>query len=1098
MTSPEADAQDGFMKLAKLCMWGAATALAWSAAAGSIAPRDLRCEYLEDPEGIDALRPRLSWKLQATEPERVARGLRQTAYRILAASRPELLEPGKADLWDSGKVASDRSALVPYAGRPLASRRRAWWKVRVWDQAGEPSEWSRAGCWSMGLLSPEDWQARWIGKDEARGTGTPEGMVWIWAPEEDARTAAPTGARLFRRTFEIPGDAPPAEAVVWITADNRYEAFLNGERLGGGDNFKRLDRLDATRFVRPGKNVLAVKAINEGDAPNPAGLLARIEWRLASGKTGRIDGDAAWKTARSASGDWRAPDFDDSGWRSARAAGAMGCAPWGKPGVEPNVQLPARCLRKEFLLRRKPRRAVAYMAGLGLSELWINGRKAGDAVLSPGLTEYTKRVFYVTYDVTDLLREGWNAAGILLGNGRFFAPRQTIPTSTRTYGCPKVLAQIEVEFADGARAVIGTDGSWKLTDQGPIRANNEYDGEEYDARLEMPGWTKPGFDDRKWIPAQIVQPPAGRLEAQMIRPIRVTETLRPVSMRQAEPGVWIFDMGQNMVGWCRLRVKGPAGARVTLRHAETLDAQGRLYTANLRSAKATDVYILKGEGEEVYEPRFTYHGFRYVEVRGYPGRPSLDSIEGRVVHDDLETAGYWSCSNPLLNRILRNVRWGVRGNYRSIPTDCPQRDERQGWLGDRSAESRGEGYLFDVAALYAKWVRDMEDSQKPNGSVPDVCPAYWPIYSDNVVWPSSTVIIPGHLWALYGDTNLIARHYPSMRRWMEHMYGFARDNVLARDQYGDWCAPPEDPKLIHSKDPARKTHKKILATGYYVHCCRLMARYARLLGRDEDAQMYARRADAMTAALNRELWRPEAGYYDNGSQTACVLPLAFGLAPKGQEERILKRLLEKIEVESRGHIGTGLVGGQWLMRTLTDWGQGNLAYRIATQTDYPSWGYMIRKGATTIWELWNGDTADPAMNSHNHVMLVGDLVIWMYEYLAGIRPDPERPGFRHVVMKPFLPGDLRFVRAGHKSLYGWIGSAWERRDGRFIWEIELPPNTTATVSVPAASAEGVTESGRPAARAMGVRFLRQEPGRAVYEVGSGRYRFESELPGGLR
>jgi alpha-L-rhamnosidase len=757
-------------------------------------------------------------------------------------------------------------------------------------------------------------------------------------------------------------------------------------------------------------------------------------------------------------------------------------------------RLPARMLRREFAVEQKVRRATACVCGLGLSEFYLNGRKIGGAVLSPGLTDYSKRAFYVTFDVTKELKTGANVAGVILGNGRFYAPRSSVPTGTTSYGFPKLLFQMRIEYEGGTSAEIVSDGAWSLTTDGPIRANNEYDGEAYDARKEMAGWSAAGFDASRWQPAQGVTAPGGVLASQMIPPIRVMETLRPIALTQPKPGVWIFDLGQNMVGWCRLKVSGPPGTEVSLRHAETLKPDGTLYLDNIRSAKVTDTYTLKGRGTEVYEPRFTYHGFRFVEVTGYPGKPRLSSLEGQVVHDALESAGDFTCSNPLLNRIYQNIVWGVRGNYRSIPTDCPQRDERQGWLGDRSAESKGETYLFNTAVLYAKWLQDMADAQKDNGSLSDVCPAFWPIYSDNVTWPSSTVIIPGALREQYADAGILASHYPSARKWMEYMRGFITAGIIARDSYGDWCVPPEDPKLIHSNDPARKTDKALLATAYFYHDARLMARYATWLGKPEDAQRFTDLAEKLKAAFNGKFFRADTGQYDNGSQTSCVLPLAFGLVPDGQRERVFNHLVGKITGETKDHIGTGLIGGQWLMRVLTEGGRADLAYTIATQKTYPSWGYMVEKGATTIWELWNGDTADPAMNSGNHVMLVGDLGIWLYESLAGIKPDPEQPGFKHILMRPEPVGDLRFVRASHRSPYGLIASDWQKQEGVFRWKVTLPPNTTATVYVPAASAEGVTENGKSVAQARGVKLVKMENGRAVFSVGSGNYSFESRMP----
>jgi alpha-L-rhamnosidase len=493
----------------------------------------------------------------------------------------------------------------------------------------------------------------------------------------------------------------------------------------------------------------------------------------------------------------------------------------------------------------------------------------------------------------------------------------------------------------------------------------------------------------------------------------------------------------------------------------------------------------------VWEPRFTYHGFRYVEATGFP---ELMTLEGRVVNDDLPTAGEFSCSNELLNQIYRNIVWGTRGNYRSIPTDCPQRDERQGWLGDRSEECRGESYLFDMSKLYAKWLHDISDAQHPSGSVPDVAPVSWSVYSDNVVWPSTLIIAPGVLHQQFGDAASITARYDSAKKWLDHMNGFFKNGIIAKDNYGDWCVPPEDLKLIHSKDPARQTDKALLATSYFYHDLQLMERYARLLGKTDDAAHFAKWAGEIKAAFNGKFLNREKGQYDNGSQTSCVLPLAFGLVPDDMVAPVFKHLVDKIENETHGHIGTGLVGGQYLMRVLTEHGRADLAYTIATQKEYPGWGYMIANGATTIWELWNGNTADPAMNSGNHVMLVGDLVIWFYENLAGIKTDPDKPGFKHIIMKPTPVGDLKYVKATHRSPYGLISSEWRKEGNKFDWQIEIPANTTATVYVPASDVNAVREGNWrwPAMKANGVADFRFENSHAILELGSGKYHFVSE------
>ena len=1062
--------------------------LAWAIAAPVFAGTtvtDLRCESLENPLGIDTTEPRLSWILLSHE-----RGERQTGYQILVASSRENLKANRGDLWDSGKVDSGQSIQVSYAGKPLESNAQCFWKVRVWDKKEAVSGWSKPAWWTMGLLSRSDWQAKWIGLDGEDVTNYLTNTSWIWFPAGDPAAAAPPGTIYFRRTFVLP-DAEIKRARLLLTGDNEVHGFINGHDVGGRNNPHAVRDQDITYRLTPGTNVVAIEGINKGATPKPAGVVARLEVEFENGETLVVPTDEQWQASDKELNGWNEIGFDDSSWPAAKNLGPVGMKPWGKVGASESRRQPARWLRKEFAVEKKIARATVSFSGLGWSELYLNGRKVGDHVLSPAFAQYNKRVFYVTYDVTEQLRRGANAMGVVLGNGRYYADRSRIYSDTESFGWPKLLLQLRIEYQDGSVSNIVSDESWRVTTNGPIVANNDYDGEEYDARKEFPGWSQPGFDSSSWQPAQLVEPPPGLVSAEMIEPIRVTGTLKPVAMTEPKPGVFIFDLGQNMVGWARLKVSGPAGTRVSLRFAETLKPDGTLYVANLRGALATDVYTLKGRGTEVWEPRFTSHGFRYLEVTGYPGRPKLGAIEGRCVNDDLAAAGDFKCSNPLLNRIYRAVVWGVRGNYHSIPTDCPQRDERQGWLGDRSEESKGETFLFDNEALYAKWVRDMADAQRPSGSVPDVAPAYWPIYSDNVVWPSSGIIIPEMLREQFGDTRTMARHYASAKKWMDFMAGFVTNNLISKDAYGDWCAPPEDPTLIHSRDPQRQTDKTLLATAFFYHDLCLMEEFAIQLGQADDAAKFHNLAGKMKDAFNNRFLNRDLGQYDNGSQTSCVLPLAFGLAPDDMRARIFNHLVEKIE-RAHGHIGTGLVGGQYLMRVLTDNGRADLAYTIARQKDYPSWGYMIEHGATTIWELWNGNTADPAMNSGNHVMLVGDLVTWLYEDVAGIRSEPDPPAFKHIIMRPQLVGDLKFVRATHQSPYGWIVSDWKQDGGKFEWRVEVPVNTTATIFVPAKSVDDVREGGQLASRAAGVKFLRMEDGQAVFDVGSGEYHFVSE------
>jgi alpha-L-rhamnosidase len=1022
----------------------------------------LRCEHMENPQGIDAASPRLSWQLESGE-----RDVKQSAYQILVASSEKILAKDQGDLWDGGKISSDDSVLISYAGKNLSSREACFWKVRVWDANGKMSAWSKPASWTMGILNPADWgAAKWIGQDGVDSTNVLSGTFWVWFPEGEPEKSAPVETNYFRKVVAFPAGKKIKQAIFEYTGDDECRGFIDQFDLGARNNMKTVKWNNITTRVEPGKSyVFGLVGRNVGEQPNPAGVIGKITVEFSDGEVWNIATDESWKVAKTGDAGWNTLAFADAKWVAAKNLGpAESTGDWSAPRTSESRRLAARHLRKEFSVEKKISRATVSFCGLGLSELYVNGNKIGDAVLSPAFAQYDKRSFYVTYDVTKNLSRGANALGVILGNGRYYADRSKTYAGTVSFGWPKLLLNLRIEYTDGSSQEIVSDESWELTTDGPILANNDFDGEEYDARKEFSGWSKTGFADAKWNTPQIVAAPAGVLSAQMQEPIRVTETLKPISVKELSPGVFIFDMGQNMVGWCRIHVRGKAGDAVMLRHAETLKSDGSLYMANLRGAEVTDVYTLRGGGGETWEPRFITHGFRFVEVTGWPGKPDLNSLEGRVVNDDLPSAGNFACSNELLNKIYHNIVWGTRGNYRSMPTDCPQRDERQGWLGDRSEECKGEAYLFDISTIYSKWRQDMADAQRANGSIPDVAPSYWPIYSDNVTWPSSAIIIPSALERQFGDTASIAKNYDSAKAWMEHMLTFANGNIISKDSYGDWCVPPEEASLIHSKDPARQTDKALLATSYFYYDLCLMEKYASSLGKFSEAERWKSLAADYKKSFNAKFLDREKGQYSNGTQTSCVLPLAFGLVPDDMKEKIFAKLVANIDNVTKGHIGTGLIGGQYLNRVLSDHGRADLCYTIVAQKDYPSWGYMVEQGATTVWELWNGNTAEPSMNSGNHVMLVGDLVVWFYEYLAGIAP--ASPGFKTIKMQPHPVGDLKFVKATHNSPYGKISSEWHRDGNRFSWDVEIPANTTATVFV---------------------------PGQTEQQLGSGKYHFVAEL-----
>jgi alpha-L-rhamnosidase len=897
-----------------------------SRAGDAVSIDNLKCEMLVDPIGIGVTKPRLSWQISAE-----GRGVRQLGYQIIVASSPAKLQKEEGDLWNSGKVGSDQSILVTYAGQPLQSRQECYWKVKVWTSQGKEG-WSSPASFRMGLLQASDWQAKWIGLD---------------------------------RTF-----------------------------------------------------------------------------------------------------------------------------PW--DSVSKFARLSARYFRKEMIAVKKVKRATVYISGLGLYELYVNGQKIGDQVLAPGPTDYSKTILYNTFDVTSQVKLGANAIATVLGNGRFFTMRQNYkPQKWHNFGFPRMLLQMEVEYTDGSKQLVVSDATWKVTADGPIRTNNEYDGEEYDATKELPGWNKAGFKSGKWLKAELVKAPGGVLKAQMNANMKVMERIKPQSIKRLSTDRYILDMGQNMAGWIRMQVNGKRGNKVTLRFAESLQPNGALYVANLRDAQVTDVYKIKGGSNETWSPTFVFHGFRYVEIGGYPGKPTVNDFVGEVVYDDLESTGTLVTSNAIINQIHKNAYWGVRSNYKGMPIDCPQRNERQPWLGDRTMGAYGESFLFDNGKLYAKWLDDIADAQTPEGSIPDVAPNFWYYYKDNMTWPGAFLTIADMLYRQYGDLQSVQKHYPAMKKWMGYMKSkyMTPAFIVTKDSYGDWCVPPESPELIHSKDSARITDPQLLATAYYYYFLQVMQHFARLTNNTEDISRFAEEAVKVKGGFNNRFYDKKAAQYSNNTVTANLLPLAFNLVPDVARGKVFKNITDKILLENKGHISTGVVGTQWLMRWLTYYGRADIAYQLASITSYPSWGYMVENGATTIWELWNGNTANPAMNSQNHVMLLGDLLIWMYENLGGIRSDSSAVAFKKIIMRPAFVDGLEWATVSHQSPYGAISSRWKKTGRALEWNIRVPANTTAIVYVPASSADDVQEGGKPAAGKEGVRFLRMEEGNAVFEVGSGEYSF---------
>lgn len=795
----------------------------------------------------------------------------------------------------------------------------------------------------------------------------------------------------------------------------------------------------------------------------------------------------AGETPWSESSLWSMGLLIENHWRG-RWIGIDEAMPW-----ESETQwsrLGARYLRHEFAVAKPVKRATLHICGLGLYEAYINGSRIGDGVLTPAPTDYRKTVFYNTYDVTPLLGDSANAIGVVLGNGRFYHMRQHFkPYKAPNFGYPKLRANLIIEYEGGGRQVVVTDDrTWRLTADGPIRTNNEYDGEEYDARKHLGEWTCPGYDDSRWQSAGRVSVPDGVLRAQMTPQMKVVDRLKPLSMIRMGERL-IIDMGQNMAGWLRMEnLRGlAAGDTVRLRFAERLQADGSLYTDNLRDARCTDLYIADGKEEgSSWAPSFVTHGFRYVEVTGLP-EARLENFVGEVVSDEMPIVGCFECSDTLVNHIYRNAQWGILGNYKGMPVDCPQRNERQPWLGDRTRGALGESYIFGNERLYAKWMDDIRESQRSDGLIPDVAPAYWNYYTGDVTWPAALPFICDMLYTQFGNSRPIERNYQAMRRWTEFLWNESmRGGLITKDKYGDWCVPPEKLHLVHSQDPARKTDGTLIASAYYIRQLQLMAKFARMQGLSDDVRRWEDRCVEVAEAFNARFLVVKAGtsprpdhilypdsiYYGNNTVTANLLPLAFGIVPAEYEDAVFRNVLSTLLPEPNciPAVSCGVIGIQWLLTELSNRGRADVAFALASASHYPSWGYMVKNGATTIWELWNGDKADPSMNSGNHVMLLGDLVTWMYQYVGGLRPSESEgeEAYRRFRLQPaFDIPDLSFARISYDTPYGKVESHWQKTLMHYEWDILVPCNTTATVCLP----DGLEK-----------------------QVGSGRYHFEGTLP----
>jgi alpha-L-rhamnosidase len=1058
---------------------------AWSAPLGV---EQLRCEYLKDPLGVDAAQPRLSWIVDSDQ-----RGQCQTAYQVLVASLPQRLTRDEGDLWDSGKVASDETAQIAYAGKPLASRQACFWKVRAWDRDGKPTPWSEPARWEMGLLKAGDWTARWIEADlkaDAPAAASLSGAKWIWCPEAgvDLAKTAPAGDRFFRCRISVPAGEKPEAAQIILAVDDQFTLFVNGKQAGRfaeQDGWMRPQRYDLLPLLTSGSNVVAVAGKN---IQFVAGVCAKIMVRYPGKDPQVIVSDRKWKASDKAADGWNTSGFDDADWKDSFEIAAFGEGPW-RNAASALAAGPVPILRKAFTLAGKSvTSARLYATALGLYEVRINGRRVGDHLLAPEWTDYRKRVRYQVYDVTAMLQQGDNAMAALLGNGWYCGHIGN--GGFHAYGTvPALLAQLEVTYSDGSVERIASDATWKVH-ASPILGSDFMLGENYDAGKEIPGWDRPGLDDAAWAAATVRKEAARPLEGQVTQPVRQTGELRPKSVSEPKPGRWTFDLGQNMVGVVRLKVSAPAGTKLTLRHTEMLNPDGTIYTANLRGAASIDTYVCKGGGE-VWQPTFAFHGFRYVELTGLQAKPAADAVTGIVIGSDTPRVGQFTCSDPRINQLQSNIWWGQRGNYLSIPTDCPQRDERLGWMGDAQVFVRTATANADVAAFFTKWLVDVDDGQSVEGAFSDVNPNTMGCGSVPA-WADAGVICPWTIYQVYGDRRILERHLPAMTRWIEwcrlHSTGLVRDKDRGND-YGDWLSIGAD------------TPKDLIGTAYFAYSTSLVAKSYRAIGKPEEAAKYEALFRDIKAAFNKRYVAAD-GRIRGNTQCCYAMALRFDLLPQELRPKAAQYLED--DMKAKGwHLSTGFVGVSCLLPVLTDAGKLDTAYRLLMQDTFPSWLFSVKHGATTIWERWDGWTPergfqDPGMNSFNHYAL-GSCGQWLYDTVAGIGLDPQQPGFRHVILHPrpatisdgarYPGGGLTAEAASYQSIRGRIASAWTIKDGTMTLDVTIPANVTATVYVPAADAASVTESGKPAATAEGVKLLRSEAGQAVFAVQSGSYRF---------
>lgn len=1057
----------GVLTSGALAVSGLVAGQASAAPGEGLEVRGLTVEHLAEPLGIDLEQPLLGWQLTSSTPD-----AEQSAYEIEVATDAAFED----DAWNTGKVTSDRSTDVVYAGEPLRSQTVYHWRVRVWDELGSASPWSEPATFETAFVGGDDLGGDWIGSPTRRPEGSLSGASWIWYPEGNPSDSAPIGTRYLRRTFSLPAGSDVESALLQVTADDYFTLYVNGSEVlaspTSGEAWRTIRVTDVRAHLHAGQNTVAVAAQNAGTGPGPAGVVGRLDVRLADATTVDIATDDQWVAANSEHPGWETEAFDDSAWPAARAGATFGQGPWGNAPSAPVP--PEPLLRRAFELEpgKEVASARAYVAGLGYYKLYLNGERVGDHELDPGFTVYDDTVLYATHDVTDALRSGGNALGVSLGRGYFGQLQPDEWVSSPWHDDPKLKLELAITYTDGSKQHVVSDTDW-LAGDGPTTSESVWFGESYDARREQPGWTTADFDDSDWHPALTVSDPGGELRSQLFPAIEVTDELPVVETTQVDATTTVYDFGVPIAGWATVELSGPAGAEVKMVYGEKLKADGTVNNDNVYFTVQNYSYTLKGEGTESFRPSYSYAGYRYLQVVA-PAGVTVTSVTGQRVHSAVERVGDFSSDSDLLDRYDEAQADTILNNLHSVPTDTPMYEKRP-YTADGFLMADSAIATFDMQGFLENWARAHRDDQTPEGTFGNTVPGT--VGSKNTpdpLWSSSYVEIAWDLYEYYGSTRALADNYDGLKRWLDHYEAVIAEtgNIYTGFSYGDWLSP-------QGAFPPEGT--RLTATAYLYRAATLMTRIAGVLGHDADAAGFEELAASIHDAFNDAFYdagtgayvdKPEAGY----RQTSNVLPLRFGLVPPERRATVLESLVDDIE-ERGGHLNTGAIGTKELLPVLTENGHADLAYTVATNPTYPGWGYWFEElGAQTMWEEW-GEHA----RSHNHAFL-GTVVDWQYQHVAGITP--AAPGYREIRIQPFPMSELDHAQATVDSPYGPISSSWTRGEGQYVLDVTVPVGSTAEVYVPVRPGDVVVPTPAEGTTAGVV-----SDGFQRFTVGSGEHRF---------